>query len=99
MERKEMQPFVGKVLASAFSKAEVDMKDPDHARRLCRVLIRGAARIAIRFGMPLPMWSAMCVDMMLTEAGTKYPADVPGEPATAGPKLYIVPEDEKKDLN
>lgn len=102
MERKDMQPFVGKVLADAFEKAEVPM-DLDHSRRLVRVLLRGAARIALRFEVSLPIWTAMCVDMMITESKTEYPAEIPGglPEEDKKPNLYVVPggEDDEKDLN
>ena len=94
-----MQPFVGKVLSEAFVKANVVM-DVDHSRRLVRVLLRAAAQMAIRFGVPLPMFVAAATEAMLKEIHTEHPAVVPEIVLPQGkPNLHIVKTDSDDDLN
>jgi hypothetical protein len=87
MERKDLQPLITKAITEALNAAEVP-PDQDHIRRVVRVLLRQAARVAINHGCPINAFLGLAHDAFKTETGEKeYPT------ANVFPE---VPKDEKE---
>ena len=73
MTRSDLQGLAMRSLRDALHQADV-LLTADHRRRLMRVMLRVAARLAIEGGMPVPLFSAVTLQALADEAMTGHPA-------------------------
>ena len=80
MERTELQHLVGGAIGHALAEARVRL-DQHHRRRLARVLLRIAGRLALDAALPHGLFMALAFDALASEAQTSRPSRIQAAPA------------------